>query len=79
MSQNIHRQALHLTLLEDCVLSERNATEGGHRGLDRIPGQTLLGAAAARLYGKLAANGDDAYTAFHSELVKKSDAYSGRP
>jgi hypothetical protein len=73
MSQNIHRQALHLTLLEDCVLSERNATEGGHRGLDRIPGQTLLGAAAARLYGKLAANGDDAYTAFHSGRVRFID------
>ncbi len=73
MNKDLHRQALRLTLLEDCVFSERNATEGGHRGLDRIPGQTLLGAAAARLYARFAARGDDAYTAFHSGRVRFLD------
>lgn len=73
MSHTIHRQALRLTLLDDCVFSERNATEGGHRGLSRIPGQTLLGAAAAKLYGTLAARGDAAYIAFHSGRVRFLD------
>jgi CRISPR-associated protein Csx10 len=73
MSRNIQRQALRITLLDDCVFSERNATVGGHRGLDRIPGQTLLGAAAARLYGKFVKRGDDAYTAFHSGWLRFLD------
>lgn len=73
MSQTIHRQALRITLLDDCVFSERNATEGGHRSLSHIPGQTLLGAAAARLYGKFPGRGDDAYTAFHSGRVRFLD------
>lgn len=45
---------LRLTLIDELVLSERSATLGGHRGLDYIPGAALLGAAAQRLYGKLA-------------------------
>lgn len=73
MSRTIQRQALRITLLEDCVFSERNATEGGHRSLSHIPGQTLLGAAAARLYGDFSRKGDDAYTAFHSGQVRFLD------
>ncbi len=64
------RIALDLELLEDAVFSARSATEGGHESLDRIPGATLLGAAAARLYDDL---GDAAFTAFHSGRVRFGD------
>ena len=59
---------LILTLRDDCVFSERSATEGGHRGLDYIPGAALLGAAAARLYAGLPAT--DTFTLFHSGQVQ---------
>lgn len=65
---------LILTLLDDCVFSERSATEGGHRGLDYIPGAAILGAAAGRLYRKLSA--EDAFTLFHSGQVRFGN---GRP
>ena len=64
---------LIITLEDDCVFSERNATEGGHSALDYIPGGALLGAAAARLY-----KDNDAVTAFdwfHSGKVRFSNAY----
>lgn len=73
MSSTIHRRALHITLLDDCVFSARNATEGGHNSLHHISGQSLLGAAAARLYGKFLSRGDDAYLAFHSGKVRFLD------
>lgn len=63
---------LEITLLEDAVFSERSATEGGHRGLDYVPGAALLGAAAARLYSTLTA--DDAFLMFHSGRVRFSNA-----
>lgn len=59
---------LILTLIEDAVFSERAATDGGHKGLDYIPGATLLGAAAARLYSKLPATAT--FTLFHSGQVR---------
>ena len=59
-------------LLSDAVISERSATTGGHRSLDYIPGATLLGAAAARLYDHL---GNDAFEVFHSGRVRFSNAY----
>ncbi len=58
---------LTLTLIDDCVLSERAATEGGHAGLDYLPGATLLGAAAAKLYRNFPA---EAFTLFHSGKVR---------
>ena len=58
---------LILTLKDDCVLSERAATEGGHVGLDYIPGATLLGVAAAKLYRQFPA---DAFTLFHSGQLR---------
>lgn len=70
-------QALAITLIEDAVFSARSATEGGHESLDRIPGATLLGAAAAKLYAKL--DSTSAFTAFHSGLLSFGDGlpYSG--
>lgn len=59
---------LDLELMEEVVLSERNATEGGHRTLRYIPGATLLGAAAAKLYRGM--RPDDAFTMFHSGKVR---------
>ncbi|EGJ09046.1 hypothetical protein RBXJA2T_01895 [Rubrivivax benzoatilyticus JA2 = ATCC BAA-35] len=60
-----------LTLVDDLVLSERSATTGGHRCLDRIPGSALRGWAAARLYDAL---GEDAWAVFHSGAVRFGDA-----
>lgn len=63
---------LILTLCNDVVASAGPATEGGHESLDYLPGSMLLGAAAARLYRELTRS--DAYTLFHSGLVRFGDA-----
>lgn len=63
---------LRVNLLDDAVFSERGASEGGHRGLDYIPGTALLGAAAARMYGGLERR--DAFTVFHSGAVRFGNA-----
>ncbi len=65
------RQTLDITLLDDCVFSERAATEGTHDTLDRIPGSALLGAAAAQFYAQLTA--DQAYATFHSGRLRFGD------
>ena len=65
-------QAFVIETLEDLVISQRSATLGGHRGLDYIPGQTLLGACAARLYQAL---GTASYAVFHSGAVRFGNAY----
>lgn len=62
-----------ITLKDDCVFSERNATEGGHSALDYIPGSALLGAVAAKAY-----QADDLQTAFdwfHSGKLRFGNAY----
>jgi hypothetical protein len=68
---NTLRQTLDITLLDDCVFSERAATEGAHDTLDRIPGSALLGAAAAQLYAQLSP--DQAYAVFHSGRLRFGD------
>jgi hypothetical protein len=69
---NGHRTLdLTLTLLDDVVLSQRPATEGGHESLDFIPGAALLGAVAARLYRQCSP--DDAYLLFHSGALRFGD------
>jgi CRISPR-associated protein Csx10 len=65
------RLDLTLTLIDDVVLSQRPATEGGHESLDFIPGAALLGAVAARLYRQCSP--DDAHTLFHSGAVRFGD------
>lgn len=65
------RLNLTLTLIDDLVASQSGATEGGHESLDFIPGATLLGAVAARLYQALSRA--DAYLVFHSGAVRFSD------
>ena len=70
------RQTLKITLLEDCVFSASMATTGGHSGLDRIPGQALLGAAAARCYADLGT--ERAFAIFHSGRFRFGDGLPGR-
>jgi CRISPR-associated protein Csx10 len=63
---------LIITLQDDCIFSERSATEGGHKALDYIPGSALLGAVASRAYP------DDtqaAFELFHSGKVRFGNAY----
>ena len=67
----MRRQALGITLEEDCVFSVRSATVGGHESLDRIPGQALLGAAASSLYSSL--DRREAFVAFHSGRLRFGD------
>lgn len=64
---------LVITLLDDCIFSERNATEGAHQALDYIPGGALLGAAAARLYADLGSQ--CAFDWFHSGKMRFGNAY----
>ncbi|NKB64718.1 MAG: hypothetical protein GKR95_22235 [Gammaproteobacteria bacterium] len=62
-----------IILKEPCVFSERNASEGAHRGLDYVPGSALLGAVASRLYSKLDVN--ESFKLFHSGHVRFGNAY----
>lgn len=64
---------LIITLQDDCIFSERNATEGAHRALDYIPGGALLGAAAARLYKEI--GNSRAFNWFHSGQMRFGNAY----
>ncbi|MBK1646710.1 hypothetical protein CKO25_19115 [Thiocapsa imhoffii] len=63
---------LKLRLLEDVIVNEGPANEGGHAGLDYLPGFLLLGAAAARLYAELSR--PEAWRLFHSGQVRFGDA-----
>lgn len=63
---------LKIRLLEDVIVNERPANEGGHAGLDYLPGFLLLGAAAARLYAQLPR--PEAWRLFHSGQVRFGDA-----
>jgi hypothetical protein len=69
--------AFAIELLEDAVISRRAATLGGHERLDYLPGQTLLGACAARLYGRLGR--DQGYLVFHSGKVRFGNAWPLAP
>ncbi len=60
------------TLLDDLVLPASSATEGSHRTLDYLPGATLLGVAAGRLYGTPGLN---AVRLFHSGAVRFGNLY----
>lgn len=64
---------LDLELLDDVVISARAASFGGHGSLDYLPGATLLGSVAARLYRGLEDQGL-AYEAFHSGKLRFGNA-----
>lgn len=61
-----------LKLLSNCIISQSSATAGDHECLDYIPGSTLLGVAAGRLYAEL--EPAQAEALFHSGTVRFGDA-----
>lgn len=61
-------------LLADVSIGQRGTIVGARRSKDYLPGHLFLGVAAARLYQTLAAQGDDAWTVFHSGKVRFGDA-----
>ena len=61
-----------ITLNDDVILSS-NCSSAEHVSLDYIPGGTLLGVLADRLYQEL--NKDEAFTLFHSGKVQFHNAY----
>jgi CRISPR-associated protein Csx10 len=65
-------QPFKITLLEEVVISERAANEGGHSSLDYLQGATFLGAIANRLYDQLSEQ--EAYEVFHSGKVRFGNA-----
>jgi CRISPR-associated protein Csx10 len=62
---------IDITLEQPAVFSLQSGSAGAHRGLDYIPGSTLLGHAAGTLYTQLST--DDAWTLFHSGRVRFGD------
>ena len=66
------QRSLNIELIDDCVFSAHAATQGGHESLDRIPGATLLGVAASRLYAQLSRQ--QAWLAFACRLSTKEYA-----
>jgi hypothetical protein len=65
-------QPFKVTTLEEVVISERAANEGGHVSLNYLPGATFLGAIAARLYQDLSEQ--ETYQVFHSGKVRFGNA-----
>ncbi|MCI4412275.1 MAG: hypothetical protein JHC38_11440 [Thiotrichales bacterium] len=68
---------LTIELKEDTVISENAATEGGHKSLNFIPGSTLLGSAASKLYRQL--TNVNAWQVFHSGKVRFTNGYPLSP
>ncbi|HRQ65873.1 MAG TPA: hypothetical protein PKZ76_13600 [Xanthomonadaceae bacterium] len=71
------RVELLVDLIDDVVVSERNATEGAHRSLDHVPGSALLGLAATALYPLL--DRAEAFLLFHSGRVRFGNATAVGP
>lgn len=61
-----------IELKQPLIISQQAASAGSHQSLDYVPGSTLLGLVAARLYARLPS--DEAWLVFHSGHVRFSDA-----
>ena len=61
-----------ILLEQPLIISQQAASAGAHQSLDYLPGSTLLGLAASRLYATL--NADEAWILFHSGQVRFGDA-----
>lgn len=61
------------TLLSDIIVSQRSATEGSHKTLDFIPGNSFLGIVASGCYTELQPS--DQILLFHSGRVRFGDAH----
>ncbi|MFH1465588.1 MAG: hypothetical protein ABIO70_14470 [Pseudomonadota bacterium] len=72
------RRMLEVTLLSDAIFTASSATIGRPASLDRLPGATLLGAAAARCYPALEALGL-ALGAFHLGEMRFGDGLPVHP
>lgn len=71
-------------LLDDCVFAETGATDGGLNSLRYIPGASIYGATAAKLYPEWrdAKKSDALWQLFHTDQVRFGNAYpltSGHP
>lgn len=60
--------------IDPIIISQTPATLGIHKGLDYIPGSSILGAIAAQIYDQFEKT-DLSWEIFHSGKVKFSDAY----
>lgn len=67
-----HTLGLILTLQDDTLFSESSATEGGLRTLPYVPGASLWGAVAARLYSSFKARNLH-HAAFHQDRLRFLD------
>lgn len=63
-----------LTTLDAVVISLSNATTNNHQVLDYIPGSTILGAVASKLYSSL--DDEKSWHLFHSGNVQFGPAYA---
>lgn len=61
-----------INLRQPLIISQHAASAGAHESLDFIPGSVMLGLIASRLYVGLGS--EDAWTVFHSGLVRFGDA-----
>lgn len=61
------------TLLSDIIISQKSATEGSHKTLDFIPGNSFLGIVASGCYSELSEQ--DQILLFHSGCVRFGDAH----
>lgn len=61
-----------ILLEQPLIISQQAASAGAHQSLDYLPGSTLLGLAASRLYATLTAG--ESWTLFHSGQVRFGDA-----
>jgi CRISPR-associated protein Csx10 len=67
-----HTLGLFLTLQDDTLFSESSATEGGLRTLLFVPGASIWGAVAARLYGSFLTRNLH-HAAFHQDRLRFLD------
>lgn len=71
---SVNSRLIWIQLLDKLVLSETSATAGQHKSLDYIPGGTIMGAVAARLYRSLP-TAELQWLVFHSGMVRFGNAY----
>lgn len=68
----MYHATFDILLEQPLIISQHAASAGAHQSLDYLPGSTLLGLAASRLYATLSA--DEAWLLFHSGQVRFGDA-----
>lgn len=69
----MNRLTYKCKLLTDVILNTKSASEGPNQTLDFIPGSTILGIVAAKLYNE--ENKAIAFDLFHTDKVRYGDAH----